>query len=165
MNSLINLAEAEWFMNLALEEADKAYKLDEVPIGAVLVSKTGEVLSKAHNLKEKSHNPLGHAELIAINEATKKIGDWRLNDCTLYVTLEPCLMCAGALWQSRLKQVVFGAYDTKGGFLSLNYGLHQDPRLNHQIQVMGGVKHMDCSRLLSEFFRQRRKDYHHDHKS
>lgn len=151
-------------MGLALEEAHKASTMDEVPIGAVLVSNTGEVLSRAHNIKEKNHNPLGHAELLVIQESSKKTKDWRLTGATLYVTLEPCLMCVGAMWQSRIERLVFGAYDSKGGFLSLNYNLHQDTRLNHQLTVMGGVKHLECGKLLSEFFRLKRKNYNHDNK-
>jgi tRNA(adenine34) deaminase len=165
MNYLTNLQEAEWFMGLALEEAHKASSIDEVPIGAVLVSSNGEVLARSHNLKEKTHNPLGHAELLVIQEASKKIADWRLTGATLYVTLEPCLMCIGALWQSRIETIVFGAYDSKGGFLSLNYNVHQDKRLNHQMNIMGGVRHVECGKILSEFFRLKRKDYQHDHKS
>jgi tRNA(adenine34) deaminase len=130
-----------WFMALALEQAELAYRLGEVPVGAVLVSPTGEVLSKQHNLKETNFNPTGHAELLALVESAKKIQNWRLSDCTLYVTLEPCPMCITALVQSRVKQCVFGAYDSKGGALSLGYHLHQDKRLNHQFSMIGGVRH------------------------
>ena len=148
-----------WFMTMALEEAELAYKAQEVPVGAVLVSPEGEVLSKQHNLKESHFNPTAHAEVLALVEGAKKLQNWRLSDCTLYVTLEPCPMCLSAMVQSRVKQCIFGAYDAKGGALSLGYHFHQDKRLNHQFGVMGGVKHFECSKVLSQFFRERRKTY------
>ena len=148
-----------WFMNIALEEAELAYKASEVPVGAVLVSPEGTVLSKKFNLKETHFNPTGHAEILCLEDAGKKIQNWRLSDCTLYVTLEPCPMCLSAMVQARLRQCVFGAYDAKGGALSLGYHLHQDKRLNHQFSMMGGVKHFECSKLLSQFFKDRRNNY------
>lgn len=148
-----------WFMNIALEEAELAYKASEVPVGAVLVSSSGSILSKQFNLKENHFNPTGHAEILCLAEAGKKIQNWRLSDCTLYVTLEPCPMCLSAMVQSRLKQCVFGAYDSKGGALSLGYYLHQDKRLNHQFSILGGVRHFECSKLLSQFFKERRSNY------
>jgi len=148
-----------WFMGLALEQAELAYKAKEVPVGSVLVSSMGDVLSKQHNLKEGHFNPTAHAELLSVIEATKKLQNWRLSDCTLYVTLEPCPMCMAALVQARIKLCVFGAYDFKGGALSLGYRLHHDKRLNHQFGVIGGVKHYECSKLLSQFFRERRQAY------
>lgn len=148
-----------WFMNIALEEAELAYKANEVPVGAVLVSPTGVVISKQYNLKESHFNPTGHAEILCMIEGAKKIQNWRLSDCTLYVTLEPCPMCLSAMVQSRLRQCVFGAYDSKGGALSLGYHLHQDKRLNHQFSVIGGVKHFECSRVLSQFFKERRSTF------
>jgi tRNA(adenine34) deaminase len=148
-----------WFMGLALEQADLAFKAEEVPVGAVLVSPSGEILSKQFNLKESHFNPTAHAEILCLIEGARKIQNWRLSDCTLYVTLEPCPMCLTALVQARVKSCVFGAYDSKGGALSLGYHLHQDKRLNHQFSMMGGVKHFECSRLLSQFFKQRRNSY------
>ena len=148
-----------WFMNIALEEAELAYKASEVPVGAVLVSSSGSILSKQFNLKENHFNPTGHAEILCLTEAGKKIQNWRLSDCTLYVTLEPCPMCLSAMVQSRLKQCVFGAYDSKGGALSLGYYLHQDKRLNHQFSILGGVRHFESSKLLSQFFKERRSNY------
>lgn len=148
-----------WFMGLALEQADLAYRAQEVPVGAVLVSPTGEILSRQFNLKETQHNPIAHAEMLVVMEGAKKLQNWRLSDCTLYVTLEPCPMCLTALVQSRIKQCIFGAYDSKGGALSLGYRLHQDKRMNHQFSVMGGIRHFECSRLLSTFFRERRMAY------
>lgn len=148
-----------WFMGLALEQAELAYKAQEVPVGAILVSPNGDILSKQYNLKEDHFNPTGHAEILAVTEGGKKLQNWRLSDCTLYVTLEPCPMCLAALVQSRVKMCVFGAYDPKGGALSLGYHLHQDKRLNHQFSVIGGVRHFECSRLLSQFFKERRNGY------
>jgi tRNA(adenine34) deaminase len=144
-------------MSLALEEAEAAYKLDEVPVGAVIVSEDGKIIAKAHNLKESHHNPCGHAEIIAITSASREKESWRLLNCTLYATLEPCLMCMGAIIQARLKTVVFGAYDTKAGAISLGYPIHCDPRLNHQLNVIGGIEHFNCSKILSQFFREKRK--------
>jgi tRNA(adenine34) deaminase len=148
-----------WFMTMALEQAELAYKAQEVPVGAVLVSPMGDVLSKQHNLKESHFNPIAHAEILAITEGAKKLQNWRLSDCILYVTLEPCPMCLTAMVQSRVKQCVFGAYDAKGGALSLGYHLHADKRMNHQFSIMGGVKHFECSKVLSQFFRERRTSY------
>jgi tRNA(adenine34) deaminase len=148
-----------WFMNIALEQAELAYKASEVPIGAVLVSSTGEVLSKKFNTKETLFNPAGHAEILCMEGAGKEIKNWRLSDCTLYVTLEPCPMCLSAMVQSRIKLCVFGAYDSKGGALSLGYHMHKDKRLNHQFSVLGGIKHFECSKLLSQFFKERRGNY------
>lgn len=148
-----------WFMSMALEQAELGYKAQEVPVGAVLVSPEGEVLSKKHNLKESHHNPTAHAEMLAITEGAKKLQNWRLSDCVLYVTLEPCPMCLTAMVQSRIRQCVFGAYDAKGGALSLGYHLHQDKRLNHQFSIIGGIKHFECSKVLSQFFKERRNSY------
>lgn len=144
---------------MALEEANRAYKLDEVPIGAVIVGPQGEVLAKECNFKEKNNDPCGHAEILAIKAAAQKIGDWRLINSTLYVTLEPCPMCLAAMVQARVKRVVFGAYDSKGGALSLNYNLYKDNRLNHAFKVTGGILHFECSKLLSTFFREKRGKY------
>jgi tRNA(adenine34) deaminase len=154
-----NLRDHLWFMSIALEEAEAAYKNHEVPVGAVLVSPQGQVISRTHNLKELVHNPTGHAEILCMQEGAKKLQNWRLNNCTLYVTLEPCPMCLAAMVQSRIKRCVFGAYDSKGGALGLGYHLHQDPRLNHRFSIIGGVEHFKSSRLLSQFFRERRNTY------
>lgn len=153
------VSEDLWFMNIALEEAERAYDMDEVPVGAVLVSDAGEVLAKAHNLKEQLSNPCGHAEIIAIQKAAKEIEGWRLTGFTLYVTLEPCLMCLGAVVQSRIKRVVFGSYDKKGGALSLGYYMHKDKRLNHRFSVTGGVGHYECSKILSSYFKEKRQNH------
>ena len=158
-NKTTDIEDHLWFMGLALEQAELAYREQEVPVGALLVSGKGEVLSKQHNLKEGQFNPAGHAEILSIVEAARKIENWRLSDCILYVTLEPCPMCLAAMVQARIKTCVFGAYDTKGGALSLGYNFHQDNRLNHQFAIVGGIKHFECSRILSQFFRERRSGY------
>lgn len=154
-----SLADYDWCMKLALEEAEKGWKADEVPIGALVVSEIGEILARAHNDKEKKFNPFGHAEMIAMTEAAKKRGNWRLENCTLIVTLEPCPMCLAAMREARIGRVIFGAYDAKGGALSLNYNLHQDQRLNHRFEAVGGVHHFECSKILSDFFRTKRQEY------
>lgn len=148
-----------WLMDEALVEAEKAFREDEVPIGAVIVDPNGVILSRAHNLKEKNHNPCGHAEILAITEAAKKIGNWRLLNCSLFVTLEPCPMCLSAMIQARIGVLYFGAYDPKGGSLSLNYNFYKDQKLNHSFGVVGGIRHFECSRLLSTFFREKRLNY------
>jgi tRNA(adenine34) deaminase len=155
----LTISDDLWFITMALEQAEAAYRSQEVPVGAVIVSPEGEVLARQFNLKETHFNPTGHAEILALIEAAKKLGNWRLSDCTLYVTLEPCPMCLAAMVQSRIGRCVFGAYDPKGGALSLGYSLHRDQRLNHQFAIMGGIKHFDCSKILSQFFRERRSNY------
>lgn len=152
-----NFSDDLWYMSIAIEEAEKAAKLGEVPVGAIIVSNHGKVLSRTHNLKESIFNPCGHAELLSIISATKTIQNWRLTDATIYVTLEPCHMCLGALVQSRISRLVFGAYDSKGGAISLGSDLYKDKRLNHNFSVTGGIKHMECSKVLSQFFKERRK--------
>lgn len=154
-----NLQDYLWFMGLALEQAELAYKEQEVPVGAILVSPNGDILSRQFNLKESQFNPVAHAEVLAIIEGSKKLQNWRLSECTLYVTLEPCPMCLAALVQARVKCCVFGAYDLKGGALSLGYKMNADKRLNHQFSIVGGIKHYECSKLMSQFFRERRSGY------
>lgn len=155
----MNFSDHYWNMELALEEAEKAYKAGEVPVGAVIVSKDGKVLAKEYNKKENNFNPCGHAEILAMIEAAKVIKNWRLIDCSLYVTLEPCPMCLMAIVHSRIRNLYFGAYDSKGGSISLNYNFHTDKRLNHSFSVIGGVLQYNCSKMLSQFFRERRKFY------
>lgn len=152
-----NFRDIEWHMSSALIEAETAYKNDEVPIGALIVNESGTIISKAHNIKEKNNDPCGHAEILAIREAAKNLKAWRLKGCTLFVTLEPCPMCLSAAVQARLDRVIFGAYDPKGGAISLGYNLYRDQRLNHNFDVIGGVLHYKCSNLLSTFFREKRK--------
>jgi len=154
-----NFQDRLWLMDEALIEAGKAYRLNEVPIGAVVVDSNGAILSRSHNLKENNNNPCGHAEVLAIIEAAKKVNNWRLLDCSLYVTLEPCPMCLNAMVQARIGSLIFGAYDPKGGSLSLNYNFYKDQKLNHSFPIIGGLRHFECSRLLSSFFREKRTGY------
>lgn len=147
----------EKFMRIAIRQAKLSEKIGEVPIGAIIVDKNGTVLVKATNLREKEKTTLGHAELVAIHRACKKLDSWRLVDCTLYVTLEPCYMCAGALLQSRISRVVFASHDPKGGALETLAQLGNDPRLNHRFSVTGGVLGEECSQLLKKFFKKKRK--------
>lgn len=139
----------------AIEEAKKAQTINEVPIGAVIVFKN-EIIATGHNVRESSQTTLSHAELIAIEQANQIIGSWRLEDCTLYVTLEPCPMCAGAIVQSRIKRVVYGAADPKAGCAGSLMNLLQDPRFNHQVELTSGVMEKECSLLLKDFFKQLR---------
>ncbi|MGN4946988.1 tRNA adenosine(34) deaminase TadA [Bacillus cereus group sp. MYBK104-1] len=145
-----------YFMQLAIEEAKKAEAIQEVPIGAVIVL-NGEVISAAHNLRETEQRSIAHAELLAIDEACKKLGTWRLEDATLYVTLEPCPMCAGGIVLSRVKRVVYGADDPKGGCAGTLMNLLTDERFNHQCEVVAGVLEEECGTLLTNFFRELRK--------
>ncbi|MFK4335071.1 tRNA(adenine34) deaminase [Bacillus sp. RC240] len=145
-----------YFMQLAIEEAKKAEAIQEVPIGAVIVL-DGEVISVAHNLRETEQRSIAHAELLAIDEACKKLGTWRLEDATLYVTLEPCPMCAGGIVLSRIKRVVYGASDPKGGCVGTLMNLLTDERFNHQCEVVAGVLEEECGTLLTIFFRELRK--------
>ena len=154
-----NIKEHLWNMSIALDEAEKSYKNDEVPVGAVVVFKNGPLIGRGHNLKEKAHDPCGHAEILALKQAAQKIKNWRLTECILYVTLEPCPMCLGAMIQGRIGHLVFGAYDPKGGALGPNYNFYRDIRLNHTFPVIGGIRHYECSRLLSQFFKERRNFY------
>lgn len=154
-----NFEEYKWMMSVAMDEAYKAYSIDEVPIGAAIVDDSGNVLSQTHNEKENNHDPCGHAEILAIREACKKRGNWRLSGCTIFVTLEPCPMCLSALVQARIDKLVFAAYDPKGGAISLNYNLYKDKRLNHNFSVVGGVGHFEASKILSRFFREKRGSY------
>lgn len=144
-------------LSLAQDLAYEAEKLGEVPVGAIILDPAGKIIAKAYNTKEDQQNPCHHAEILAIEMASKKLKNWRLTDCELFVTLEPCPMCMGAIIHSRIKNVFFGAYDTKAGAVSLGFNLHQSKKLNHKVNVSGGFKHLECSKQLSDFFRRRRK--------
>jgi tRNA(adenine34) deaminase len=146
----------EFWMKMAIRLAQKAGQRDEVPVGALLIDSDGERLAQGFNLRETLQTPLGHAELLALHRASRKKHSWRLTGSTLYVTLEPCLMCAGALVQARVKRVVFGAYDPKGGAMGTLYDVARDSRLNHQIEVQGGVLENECSEILKSFFKMKR---------
>jgi tRNA(adenine34) deaminase len=141
----------ETWMGRALELARRAAREGEVPVGAMVV-RGEECLGSGYNRREQDRDPLAHAEMLAIGEAAKALGDWRLNDCTLYVTLEPCPMCAGALVNSRVDRLVFGASDPKAGYCGTLGNLAEDPRLNHRLEVVRGVREEECSRLLKDFF-------------
>lgn len=141
----------EYWMLRAIAEADKARVKDEVPIGCVIV-REGQVLARGHNLRETTQDPAAHAELIAIRKAAKKLNSWRLLDTILYVTLEPCTMCMGAIILSRIPTVVFGCYDPKGGAAGSLYDLSSDSRLNHQFTLVPNILEAECSSMLSSFF-------------
>ena len=145
----------EKYMNIAIDEAKKAAVLGEVPIGAIIVHQ-GEIIGVGHNLRETSQNATTHAEMIAIQEACAKIGSWRLEETTMYVTLEPCPMCAGAILQSRIPRVVYGARDMKAGCVDSLYRLLQDERFNHTCEVTEGILAETCGKLLTDFFRELR---------
>ena len=146
----------EEYMGLALVEARKAYELGEVPIGAVVV-KDGEVIATAYNLRETGHDATAHAEVLAIRRACEKIGHWRLTGATLYVTIEPCPMCAGALVMSRVDRLVYGAADYKAGAVESLFNITNHSGLNHRIEVRAGVREEECRILMKDFFRERRK--------
>ena len=146
----------EHYMRLALVEAQAALAENEVPIGAVIVHHD-RVIAAAHNQREQLRDPTAHAEMIAITQAATSLGDWRLEDCTLYVTLEPCPMCAGAIVQARIPQVVYGAADPKAGGVRTLYQLLEDDRLNHRAEVVAGILAQTCAEMLTAFFREQRR--------
>ncbi len=141
-------------MQMALAEANIAFNKGEVPVGAVIV-KNGEVIARGHNRREEKQNALSHAEIECINEACEKLGTWRLEDCTMYVTLEPCPMCTGAIINSRIKRVVFGAFDSKAGCMDSVLNLCDYP-FNHRPEIYGGIMEDKCKELLQEFFKEKR---------
>ncbi len=146
-----------YWMGIALREAKKAGDRGEIPIGAVVV-KDGVIIGRGHNLREGKQDPVAHAEIIAIRQAARKIGNWRLTGATLYVTLEPCLMCMGAILLARIYRVVFGCYDPKAGAAGSLYDLSRDARLNHQVALVPGVRGEECSAILSGFFAALRRE-------
>ena len=152
----IDLQSDEHFMQDAIRQAVKAYEADEVPVGAVIV-RNGRVIARAWNQVEMLNDATAHAEMLALTSAEAAVGDWRLNDCTLYVTKEPCPMCAGALVHCRLARVVFGAPDPKGGAAGGAMNLLQFPPLNHECDITPGIMEPDCRRLLQTFFEEKRK--------
>lgn len=155
--SILTSADADLhWMHEALKLARRAGQRGEVPIGAVMVQ-NGQILSSAFNQREMLHSSLGHAECLAIHRANQKLKAWRLLNTTLYVTLEPCLMCAGAILQSRVPRLVFGAFDPKAGAVSTLYRVLDDSRLNHRTEVTSGILGEECGALLRDFFRERRK--------
>ena len=146
----------EEYMRIAIEEAKQAESEGEVPVGAIVVDEEGEVISRSHNLREATHMPSAHAEHSAIERAAEKLDSWRLTGCTVYVTLEPCMMCAGLMTQARIKRCVFGASDRKAGALETLYEVGSDKRLNHNFEVTSGVLGQQCADLLINFFKERR---------
>ncbi|MFT5303073.1 MAG: tRNA(adenine34) deaminase [Mariniblastus sp.] len=146
----------EHFMKMAFDQAIIARDLDEVPVGAVIV-RGQRVIGAAHNLCRQLRDPTAHAEMMAITQAAEAIGDWRLEDCVLYATLEPCPMCAGAILQARIPTVVFGATDPKGGAVTSLYQMLEDERMNHRAEVISGVLGQPCGMILTEFFQNKRK--------
>lgn len=143
-------------MRWAYRQAEAALAADEVPVGAVIMRR-GQVIAAAHNQRETLHDPTAHAEMIAITQAAEALGSWRLEECTLYVTLEPCPMCAGAILQARIPRVVFGALDPKAGAVQSLFRLLEDPRLNHRAEVVSGVLAPECGAILTRFFQAQRR--------
>ena len=145
----------EAMMREALSLAEQAARLDEVPVGCVVVH-GGRIVGRGFNRRETSQDPTAHAEMLAIREAAAALGSWRLSGCDLYVTLEPCAMCAGAMVLARIDRCFFGARDPKGGAVETLFQIADDPRLNHRVESVGGVLEAECARLLSDFFREKR---------
>ena len=145
----------EKYMKIALKEAEKAYKEDEVPVGCVIV-KDDKIIARGHNKKAKYNNATLHAEIVTLNKAQKKLNDWHLNDCTLYVTLEPCLMCTGAIIQTRIKKVVYGCLDPKGGAIESVMNIKEIDNLNHSFESISKVLEKDCSMILKNYFKSKR---------
>ncbi len=154
VNKDLNNEYEKWMLE-AIDEARKAEAITEVPIGAVIVY-DGRVVGRGHNLRETSFDPTAHAEMVAIREASRQLGAWRLSGCTLYVTLEPCPMCAGAIVQSRIDRVVFGTTDPKAGCAGTLMNLLQEERFNHRVDVIDHILHEECAQLLTSFFRKLR---------
>ena len=159
MNKMVSDSAAgdAYFMELAMTQAKEAAAKGEVPVGAVVVC-GGQVVGAGHNRRETLQSPLAHAEIAAIEAASRRLGSWRLTECDLYVTLEPCVMCAGAILQARLRRLVFGCPDPKAGAVESLYRLCEDERLNHRLPVVGGVSAQACAFLLSDFFARLRKN-------
>lgn len=143
------------FMLEALKEAEKSANFDEVPVGAVIV-KDGKIIARGHNLREKSNDPTAHAEIVAIRKACKKLKSWRLEGCTIYVTIEPCSMCAGTLLWTRIQRIVYGASDPKGGALGSSYNLFEVKNINHRVEITRGVLESKCASHMISFFRSKR---------
>jgi tRNA(adenine34) deaminase len=152
---MVQFRDDAYWMGVALREANKAADRSEVPIGAIVV-RDGVIVGRGHNLRESRQDPAAHAELIAIRQAARKTGNWRLAGTTLFVTLEPCIMCMGAILLARVERLVFGCHDPKGGAAGSLYDLSQDHRLNHRVELVSGVRSLECSALLSGFFSELR---------
>jgi tRNA(adenine34) deaminase len=152
---MIDLHSDDYFMGEALRQAAKAYEADEVPVGAVIV-REGRIIARAFNQVELLKDATAHAEMLALTQAEQAVGDWRLTDCTLYVTKEPCPMCAGAMVHTRLARVIFGAGDPKGGAAGGALNLLQFPTLNHRCEITSGLRQEECRTLLKDFFSEQR---------
>ena len=147
----------EAYMQIALELARQAYEINEVPVGAIVVKKsTGKIIGKGYNRREIDKNPLAHAEIAAIKQAAETLGGWRLLDCDIYVTLEPCPMCCGAIINSRIERVIFGAFDSKSGSVESSINMFDLP-FNHKPKIVSGIMQKECSEILSDFFTELRK--------
>lgn len=144
------------YMKEALKEAKKAELIDEVPIGCVIV-KDDKIIARGHNQRETNQSPIGHAEIIAINKASKKLKSWRLEGCDIYVTLEPCIMCSGAIIQSRISKVYYGASDPKGGALGSSINVLEANNINHHPEVISGVLKEECSKIITNYFKLKRQ--------
>ena len=144
------------FMKEALKEAELAALEDEVPIGCVIV-RDNKIISKAHNMRDKTNNPIGHAEILAIKKASEVVNDWQLVDCTLYVTIEPCIMCAGAIIQSRIPRIVYGAAEPRGGAFGSSINVLTANDINHHPEVIKGVLEEECSSIIKNYFKRKRK--------
>ncbi len=149
------LLKDEYFMHIALAEAQKAASKDEVPIGAVVV-RAGELIAAAHNLKESQKLASAHAEVLAINMASKKLGGWRLTDCTLYVTIEPCAMCAGLIYQARISRLVFGVRELRSGACGTVMNVLENPHINHKVKITSGVLEDETTAIIKAFFKAKR---------
>ena len=144
------------YMKEALKEAKKAELIDEVPIGCIIV-KDDKIIARGHNQRETNQSPIGHAEIIAINKASKKLKSWRLEGCDIYVTLEPCIMCSGAIIQSRIRKVYYGAFDPKGGALGSSINVLEAQNINHHPEVISGVMQEECSKIITNYFKAKRQ--------
>lgn len=145
-------------MGLALDEARLALATADVPVGAVVLDADGQVVGRGHNAREAHADPAGHAEITALRDAAARLGRWRLDDCTLIVTLEPCVMCAGAIVLGRVRRLVLGAWDPKAGACGSQWDVVRDRRLNHSVEVVGGIREDECGELLREFFEEHRAE-------
>ncbi len=150
-----NLEQDQYFMRLALKEAKKAAEKDEVPIGAVVV-KNGEIIARAHNLKESTKLASAHAEVLAINAASTTIGGWRLTDCHLYVTIEPCAMCAGLIYQARIERLIFAAKEFRSGACGSVMNVLENPHINHSVEITSGVLEAEATAIIKAFFKAKR---------
>ena len=148
--------DASYYMSLALKEAEKAVLEDEVPVGAVIVC-DDKVIARAHNRRDGLNMTYAHAEMLAINKANKKLGSWRMPECDIYITLEPCIMCMGVIIQSRIRNIYYGAKDLKGGAVISSINVLEAKNINHHPNVIGGIMEEECSKIISQYFKNKRK--------